>query len=611
MVKKNSVRGSMRNKILLICILCTLVALVLQTIMLLNVSSNMVYEQARDMAYNSLDNMQNELGSYIDEIENNMVNIYNDKMFLRALREYKSGEEMRQDYYRFARDYAEEHFTASDGMMALYFYNNAHEVVSVYRKAATPKSNYASDIYEEAEIYNAQRVREYTESDVNEMLISSYHNPSTDRDMVRFVLKIHDISSTQSMIGYIVCDADVKMTQKIMQKYQLGENTFVWLQPAGDRPFAMVGETGEDCIGFYEETMEDIMLHNKAAVDMADSEKVFFHLPLKKYDLDVYAILPQSVLKASQKMLSRTLFMSVTALSILMIILYNYITKSLTKPLAELMDTIGRIRGGETNLRVDHRGQDEIGKLGEEFNYMLDSIENLIGQQYQDKLLLNRAQYQALQAQINPHFLYNTLDTMSSIASIQNCDLVGDLCQSLSNIFRYSLDMKYPYATVAMEIAHLKNYIFVMNVRMRQEIRYHFDIDEEALLYSVPKISIQPLVENAINHGLKNKRGAKNIEIKIWQTEGKLYVMVKDDGVGMDAEKFNRLLKENDRDLIEEGDSIGLSNINARLKMIYGEEYGLTIESELGKGSAVYLTVAALKEDDLYGKENVQTADCG
>ncbi|MCM1297424.1 MAG: sensor histidine kinase, partial [Muribaculaceae bacterium] len=387
--------------------------------------------------------------------------------------------------------------------------------------------------------------------------------------------------------------------------YQLGDNTFVWLQPVGDRPFANVGQLDENYAGFYQQTIEGIQTSEQAAADMADSEKVFFRLPQNRYNLDVYAILPQSVLKAGQKMLSRTLFMIVAALSALMIILYIYITKSLTRPLAELMKTIGRIRGGETNLRVDYQVQDEIGKLGEEFNYMLDAMEDLIGQQYQDKLLLNRAQYQALQAQINPHFLYNTLETMSSIASIQNCDLVSDLCQSLSSIFRYSLDMKYPYATVAREITHLKNYIFVMNVRMRQEIRYHFDIDEDTLSYSVPKISIQPLVENAINHGLKNKRGEKNVSIKAWRTDEELYIMVRDDGVGMDAEPLNRRLQENDTGLIEEGNSIGLLNINARLKMIYGEEYGLVIESEPGKGSAVYLKVAARKEEELYGKENV------
>lgn len=605
MIGKISVRGSMRNKILLICILCTLIALVLQTILLLNVSSNMVYEQARDMAYNSLDNMQNEVRSYIRQMETNMVNIYNDKSFLKALREYETAQELREDYYRYARDYAEEHFTANDGMMALYFYNSSHEIVSVYRKTSTPMRNFAADIYLDEDTYNAGRVRDYVESDENRMLISSYRNPSRQGDMVRFVLKIYDVSNIKNMIGYIVCDADVIAMLKIMKKYQAGDNTLVWMQPAGDRPFAMLGQSDGKFIDFYTQIMVNIKETGKAAADMADSEKVFFHLSQTKYDLDAYAILPQSVLKASQKMLARTILMSVTALSFLMIILYTYITKSLTKPLAELMDTIGRIRGGETQLRVNYQVQDEIGKLGEEFNYMLDSIENLVGQQYQYQLLVNKAQYQALQAQINPHFLYNTLDTMSSIASIQNCDLVSELCQSLSNIFRYSLDMKYPYTTVAREISHLKNYIFVMNVRMRQEIHYHFDIDENVLLYSIPKISVQPLVENAINHGLKNKRGEKNIDIKIWQAEEKLYIMVKDDGVGMDEREQNRRLRENDTNLIVEGNSIGLSNINARLKMIYGEEYGLTIKSEPGQGSEVYLVVAAKKEEELYGKETV------
>ena len=227
MIRRNSVRGSMRNKILLICILCTLVALVLQNILLLNVSSNMVYEQARDMAYNSLDNMQNELDSYIRGIENNMVNIYNDKTFLNALREYEAVEDLRQGYYRYARDYAEEYFTASDGMMALYFYNSSHEIVSVYRKASTPKRNFATDIYLDPEVYNAERVKIYVESDENKMLISSYHNPSIQGDMVRFVLKIYDTSNIKNMIGYIVCDVDVEMMQKIMKKYQLGDNIVV------------------------------------------------------------------------------------------------------------------------------------------------------------------------------------------------------------------------------------------------------------------------------------------------------------------------------------------------------------------------------------------------
>ena len=583
----------MRNKILLICILCTLVALVLQTMLLLNVSSNMVYEQARDIAYNSLDNMQNELGSYIEGIENSMVNIYNDKMFLRALREYETTDELRQDYYRYARDYAERYFTASDGMMALYFYNSAHEVVSVYRKASTPKRNYAADIYEEAEIYNADRVKAYAESDENRMLISSYHNPSTEGDMVRFVLKIYGISSTKSMIGYIVCDADVKMMQKIMQKYQMGENTFVWLQPAGDRAFAEMGETGQEYTGFYEQTVEDIRVDGKAAVEMADSEKVFFHLPLKKYDLDVYAVLPQSVLKASQKMLSRTLFMSVTALSILMIILYTYITKSLTKPLASLMETIGRIRGGETNLRVTYQVQDEIGKLGEEFNYMLDSIENLIGQRYQDQLLLNRAQYQALQAQINPHFLYNMLDMVNWLAQSGKQKEVSLAVQTLSKFYRLTLSKKNITTPIREELRHVELYVKLQNMRYEDKISFLIDVPDEILDFEIPKLVLQPIVENSIQHGIFEKESKEGtIVIMAWTEGNDIVFVVSDDGVGIPPEKLPCILDGTYED--GKGSNIGIYNTHLRLQLLYGETYGLHYESTPGTGTEVQVKLPAM-----------------
>jgi len=230
---------------------------------------------------------------------------------------------------------------------------------------------------------------------------------------------------------------------------------------------------------------------------------------------------------------------------------------------------------------------------------MLDEIQRLIGIEYESQLLLNKAEYKALQAQINPHFLYNTLDTMSSIASIQSCEIVSSLCQSLSNIFRYSLDMKHPYSTVVKEINHLKNYIFVMNVRMREEVKYSFHIEEEVLLDSVPRISLQPLVENALNHGLKNKHGEKLVEITATQKDGMLMLSVRDNGVGMDCEEINCKLRENNKDMVEAGNSIGIHNINARMKMLYGEEYGVTVESVIGEGTTVTLCIPRVKVEEV------------
>jgi sensor histidine kinase YesM len=190
---------------------------------------------------------------------------------------------------------------------------------------------------------------------------------------------------------------------------------------------------------------------------------------------------------------------------------------------------------------------------------------------------------------------------MSSISSIQNCEIVSSLCQSLSSIFRYSLDMKHPYSTVGKEINHLKNYIFVMNVRMREEVRYSFHVEEKVLQDSIPRISMQPLVENALNHGLKNKHGEKWVRISAQEKDNILEISVQDNGVGMDAAEINRRLKENDKDRVEGGTSIGIYNINARMKMLYGESYGVWVESAYGEGTRVILRIPRMKLEELEG----------
>jgi sensor histidine kinase YesM len=240
--------------------------------------------------------------------------------------------------------------------------------------------------------------------------------------------------------------------------------------------------------------------------------------------------------------------------------------------------------------------EDEIGILGHEFNTMLDETERLIKQEYNSQLLLKDAKYKALQAQLNPHFLYNTLDTMSSIANSQECTTVGTLCHALSYVFRYSIDMKMPYATLEQEIIHIKNYMYIINVRMNMSINMDIRVDSSLMDHTVPRLSIQPLVENAIQHGLKNSRGEKRLSISACITGDELEVCVDDNGIGMDMDKLNARLKNSIEDALTKSESIGLDNINARAKLLYGNEYGVTIKSEIGKGSSVILRVPARKE---------------
>ena len=153
-------------------------------------------------------------------------------------------------------------------------------------------------------------------------------------------------------------------------------------------------------------------------------------------------------------------------------------------------------------------------------------------------------------------------------------------------------------STVAKEIIHLKNYIYVMNVRMGNEVAYEFDIDERVLQNILPRISLQPIVENALKHGLRNKRGKKVIRVSAQIIENKLQIIVFDNGVGMDADQLNEKLKNTDLDFVEQGNSIGLVNINARVKLLFGDEYGLNAVSQLNHGTSVLLTIPRKWEYD-------------
>lgn len=590
----------MRTKILVLCLGSTLCALILQTILFQDVSSNMIYNQAKEESNNSLHNMQNEIYTFVKSIESSLINIYNEKEFSQSLKSDISVTNLKKENHRLAFNFVTENFETSDSVVALYIYNINHEILSTYRRAVTPKHNYPIDIYEDMEQYNSKRVMDYIDSDNTTMLISSYFNKYRETNIVRFVLKIYDNTNTKSKMGYIVCDIDSKVLKNIMVKYCNRKEMFMWLQPLGDRQILSICTLEDSNQNYYESNMAQIQAGAlEETIDFTEGQRVLFQVEQNKYNMSAYSMMPQALLKQNQKALTQNLILIGLIMSVSITMLSILVSRGLTKPLERLTQTIAKIKSGNTHQRVEDCKEDEIGKLGQDFNEMLDKIEYFIGHEYETKLLLNKAEYKALQSQINPHFLYNTLDTMSSIANIQNCSIVSNLCQSLSNIFRYSLDIKHPYSTVAKEIVHLKNYIYVMNVRMGEDVEYQFNISENILQDQVPRISIQPIVENALNHGLRNKRGPKQIEVNAIELEGNLLIEVKDNGVGMDAEQMNTKLLENSKDVVETGSSIGLFNINARMKMLYGEEFGLHIDSEVDQGTRVSLTIPRIKDSEV------------
>jgi sensor histidine kinase YesM len=586
----------LRTKIFIMVLGCVLAALIIQTCLFQNLSSKLIYEQAKEESEQSMQSMQNEIYGLIKGIENNLIEIYMDDELLQSLRKKETIKELQSKFYRKAYDIATDEFETGDDVVSFYLYTMDHQVISTYRRAVTPKHNYASDIYSDPEYTNAEIVKKYVELDNPVMLVSSYYNEYRNKNILRFVMKLYNESNLQDKIGYVVCDVDTKNLEKIMDKYRIDRTAFMWLQPTGDRPIDTLGDLDAEQTKEYN-ALEKSIACGKKAENETNSKQEFFRIDQQHYNLTAYSMMPQKVLRQNQ----RNLTINLLAIALLMIcvsmIITGFISSGLTRPLELLMNTIQKIGNGNVQLRAKIVKEDEIGELAQQFNEMLDQMEELKQKEYQTKQLLNRAEYKALQAQVNPHFLYNTLDTMASIAEIRNCPEVSHMSQSLALIFRYSLNMKDPFSTVENEIVHLKNYIYVMDMRMHDNIQYTFDVDEMTLKSKLPRLSLQPIVENAINHGLRNKRGKKKIGIQIKREQMDLVICIEDNGIGLDTSAINESLRKNELDFVEKGNSIGLHNINARLKMLYGNQYGMHLESMLGEGTKVFMILPDRGED--------------
>ena len=581
----------LRTRILFSCVGCMLVAMLIQMLLFNASSSGVISAQTASINQSTLKNLTDDVYSSIKSVEDSLVGIYAHKDFLRALGANPANTSLQTDYSSMAYEISSNDFSPSQNLTALYIYTMDHTLVSSYRHAQTPIYTYPEDIYNDSMRGSDVGIKAIVAENPPVMVVTSYYNNKRNISLVRFVLRI--LENGQTPIGYMVCDVDPKGIGAIMKKYRYADEQSLWLQSQGNSVLASLPDN-KQVVSAYTEVSKS---NATDTPDHLSDSFAIYSLALRKYDVSVYSMIPLTTLNANQSALLQNMLFVFALVLVVFSGLFLLISKQLTKPLTQMMDTMKRIKQGETTLRLPQMRQDELGILGGEFNEMLDRIQGFIAKQYQTAMQLNDVKYKALQMQVNPHFLYNTLDTMSAIAISKDCPLVGTLCQALSGMFRYSLNMSNQLATLGEELRHLKNYLFVMNVRMQNSLHLTMDIPAELLEARLPRLTLQPLVENAIQHGLHSKRGEKKVHISAELNQDELTICVADNGVGMAQETIDELLAFDDNAMLQKSKSIGLSNIHSRLKLLFGEKYGVCISSRQGEGSRVMLRIPYSKEE--------------
>ncbi len=286
---------------------------------------------------------------------------------------------------------------------------------------------------------------------------------------------------------------------------------------------------------------------------------------------------------------------------VVVILTASAILNSITRPIQELCRITSQIAEGNFSDRARMQTEDELEVLSDSVNDMSENLEVMVHQIKEDERKMRRAELRLLQEQINPHFLYNTLDTIVWLIEGDDPDKAVDIVVALSEFFRMVLSKGKEYISIREEETHIRGYLEIQQVRYQDILDYEIAIDPELYQYRILKLTLQPLVENSLYHGIKYKRAKGKIWVTGTMQRGalpggdRILLCVQDNGAGMDSEEVERLQAEIQKPCKETEKGFGLANVNERIRMNFGMEYGMTIESEKGSGTKVSILIPAVR----------------
>lgn len=283
---------------------------------------------------------------------------------------------------------------------------------------------------------------------------------------------------------------------------------------------------------------------------------------------------------------SKNIFMTIVRLGTLVfavsLVLAYLLSMFITKPISKLIKAIHKTGSGNFDNKIPVHGYGELDRLIRRFNDMNDRIQHLIHENYEVKLLEKQAQINLLNTQLNPHFLYNTLNLVSCIAIENRNDEISQIVTALSRMLRYTVENNKSKGKLQEELNWLDSYVYIMNRRFEGRLDYGCYVEPVLLNGDVPRLFLQPFVENAFLHGFEEMDHGCVLRISGWLENGRRYFTVRDNGKGMSPDRIAEVMNGH-------GAAVGMRNVHNRLQLMYGEEYGITIQSHAGSGTTVVI----------------------
>lgn len=386
-------------------------------------------------------------------------------------------------------------------------------------------------------------------------------------------------------IGVILIDMKLDIIKNVIEDVKPGKNGFVYIvDSTGEIVYSPVNTV---VYRIKEEWLTDS--NDRVSIKrIKDKDYEIMHMKSTYTGWKTVGVFPlDESLKVVTYIKYYSFIIAVITL-ILAVVLAVFFTRSIVNPITKLRSLMKRTEEGNLNVHFNSKYNDEIGELGHSFNNMLREIKNLINLVQIEEKNKRKAEINILQSQIKPHFLYNTLDTIQWMAQEHDAEDIVDMVGNLTNLLRIGLNNGDEIIKLRREIEYVESYLTIQKARYEDKLNYEINVDNNILDYDVIKLILQPLVENAIYHGIKEKRGKGKIIITGGVEDNKIHLRVTDNGIGIKEEKLkeiNKILREGDSSNSKIG--YGIFNVNERIKLNYGEEFMLSYSSVYGEGTTV------------------------
>lgn len=400
------------------------------------------------------------------------------------------------------------------------------------------------------------------------------------------------------VLGTVYLDITPRQFEILEKKIELGENSSISIYDM-EEGLCIYSRTEAEIGSIDENMIENLELFQGDSGIYRDEGTIYSYHRIENTGWMAVAKIDQSDVVSMYAVNSRYFVIFIFLISVIIALMFYMVSQQITRPARILKNAMEGMEEGKLDTRVDIRTNDEMEVLGNGFNQMADNLQKYINQVYLAKIHQKDAEFNALKSTIKPHYLYNTLEVIRMSALTRQDILVADMLGSLSKQLRYLMGNHTDMVTLREEIENIQDYFYIVQIRFENRFELEIDIDNECMDLYVLKLILQPIVENAVNHGLRTKQGVGKISIKAQIEEESLVIIVMDDGIGMSDAQV-QILKEKMEipygKINEKGKSIGMKNVFDRIRMNYGEEYGFTIVSMEGFGTIIRYHLPIIKE---------------